>query len=164
MRFYVAGAAVALASPASAKVVHSTMKTKNPELWAPLKEQLDNWILTENFGITVGNASGPLFEYTHGNFSLDTTKCDLASSSKWPLAMMFVGLVADGSIGSLDDPANKYVSWWTKDATDEKSEITLRQLLSFTSGFGDGEWVGGGGAVWSGGVYVARCCLDTLSS
>ena len=106
--------------------------------WLPLKEQLDGWVLTSNFGVTVGNASGKLFEYNHGNFSLATSKCDLASTSKWPLAMMFVGLVADGTIDSLDSRANEYVKWWTKDPKNPKSEITLRQLLSFTSGFGSG--------------------------
>jgi CubicO group peptidase (beta-lactamase class C family) len=115
------------------------MVTAEPKKWAPLKEQLDGWVLTENFGVTVGNSShGTLFEYTHGNFSSTRTQCSLASSSKWPLAMMFVGLVADGTIESLEVKANKYVSWWSKDPSDLKSKITLRHLLSFTSGFGDG--------------------------
>ena len=118
--------------------VQSTMKADHPLHWKPLKDQLDAWVFTDNFGFTVGNASGPLFEYTHGNFSLESTRCELASTSKWPLAMMFVGLVADGTIESLDSKANEYVSWWTKNTSDPKSNITLRHLLSFTSGFGDG--------------------------
>eukprot|EP00657_Telonema_sp_P-1_P012936 TRINITY_DN9858_c0_g1_i1.p1 TRINITY_DN9858_c0_g1~~TRINITY_DN9858_c0_g1_i1.p1 ORF type:complete len:295 (-),score=84.92 TRINITY_DN9858_c0_g1_i1:139-1023(-) len=60
------------------------------------------------------------------------------STSKWPSAMMFAGLVNDGTITSLDDPVSDYVSWWTKDPADPRSTVTLRMLLSFTSGFGDG--------------------------
>jgi len=30
------------------------------------------------------------------------------------------------------------LSWWTKDPKDERSAVTFRMLLSFTSGFGDG--------------------------
>jgi CubicO group peptidase (beta-lactamase class C family) len=30
------------------------------------------------------------------------------------------------------------VKWWTTDPTDKRSKVTLRQLLTFTSGFGDG--------------------------
>jgi len=105
--------------------------------WAPLRQALDGWQFTDNFAVTVGNASGPLFHYTHGNFTLRTNVLT-ASTSKWPLAMMMVGLVQDGTIGSLDDLASKYVPWWSKDPKDLKSTITLRHLLSFTSAFGGG--------------------------
>ena len=108
-----------------------------PDAWAPVRAALDGWQFTDNFAVTVGNASGPLFHYTHGNFSLDTP-VETASTSKWPLAMMMVGLVADGTIGSLDDKASKYVPWWTTDPKDLKSTVTLRHLLSFTSAFGGG--------------------------
>jgi hypothetical protein len=36
-----------------------------------------------------------------------------------------------------DDKVNKYVKWWTKDPQDKRSKVTLRHLLSFTSGFTD---------------------------
>jgi hypothetical protein len=48
--------------------------------------------------------------------------------------VMISGLVADGTM-SYDDKANKYLKWWPKDPSDVRSEITLRHLLSFTSGF-----------------------------
>ena len=108
-----------------------------PRDWAPLRQQLDGWILNDNFAVTIGDLSGPLLQYTHGNFSL-RERIGTASTSKWPLAMMFVGLVADGSIKSLDAKANEYVPWWSKDPLDAKSRVTLRHLLSFTSGFGTG--------------------------
>jgi len=37
-----------------------------------------------------------------------------------------------------DDPVSKYVPYWTKDPNDDRSLVTLRHLLSFTSGFGGG--------------------------
>lgn len=108
-----------------------------PDQWGTLREQLDSWVLTDNFAVTIGDASGPLFQYTHGNFTLDTL-IGTASTSKWPLAMMFVGLVADGTIRSLDAKASEYVRWWATEVGDPKSQVTLRHLLSFTSGFGTG--------------------------
>lgn len=57
-----------------------------------------------------------------------------ASLSKWPAAIMISGLVADGTM-SYDDPVNKYLSYWATEETDVRSKITLRDLLSFTSGY-----------------------------
>jgi CubicO group peptidase (beta-lactamase class C family) len=132
--------------------------------WDGLKDQLDAWPLsgTKGFGLTVGNVSGIQFEYTHGKFSKHEL-VETASTSKWPMAMMFTGLVKDGSISSLDDYAFKYVPWWSSDLTchnytkcDAKGNITIRHLLSFTSGFDTGEVPGGGG----GGGGNATKCLD----
>jgi CubicO group peptidase (beta-lactamase class C family) len=109
-----------------------------PDPFQPLRDQLDAWVFTENFAVSVGNSShGTVFSYEHGKMTMHT-KVGTASTSKWPLAMMFVGLVNDGTIKSLDDPAHKYVTWWTSDPKDKRSRVTLRHLLSFTSGFGGG--------------------------
>jgi len=106
--------------------------------WEPLKEILQQWEFTTNYAVVVGNAKhGRLFTYEGGNFTLKT-KIPTGSTSKWPSAMMFAGLVEDGTIKSLDDPVYKYLPWWTKDAKDPRSTVTFRMLLSFTSGFGDG--------------------------
>lgn len=35
---------------------------------------------------------------------------------------------------SFDDKANKYLDWWSKDASDPRSKITLRHLMTFQSG------------------------------
>jgi CubicO group peptidase (beta-lactamase class C family) len=55
------------------------------------------------------------------------------------MAVALAGAVKDGSVSSLDDLANKYVPWWTKNKSDPRSRVTLRHLLSFTSGFGNDE-------------------------
>jgi CubicO group peptidase (beta-lactamase class C family) len=67
-------------------------------------------------------------------FSIDETRMPGASLSKWPAAVMISGLVADG-IMSYDDRANKFLPWWATDPSDPRSNVTLRHLLSFTSGF-----------------------------
>lgn len=56
-----------------------------------------------------------------------------ASLSKWPSAVMISGMVQDGIL-SYDDKANKYLKYWATDEQDHRSGVTLRQLLSFTSG------------------------------
>jgi len=130
---------------------------KNKTMWTPLEEQLDAWVLTQNFGVVVGNASGIQFEYVHGNFSLHEV-VETASTSKWPIAMMLAGLVDDGTIKSLDSFASDYVPWWSSDRANEaKANITIRQLLSFTSGFDDGEQAGGGSD-------NSTTCMDNYTS
>eukprot|EP00937_MAST-01D_sp_MAST-1D-sp2_P002155 g2155.t1 len=55
--------------------------------------------------------------------------------------MGLLGLVADKSVPSLDAPVREYVDWWAAgltNHTDPRANITMRHLLSFTSGFGSG--------------------------
>ena len=106
--------------------------------WQPLRDQLEAWKFTDDFAVTIGTANaGRIFSYTHGDFTLHT-RVETASTSKWPSAMMLVGLVHDGTIRSLDARACEYLEWWTCDPRDQKSRVTLAHLLSFTSGFGGG--------------------------
>lgn len=103
-----------------------------------LKALLAGWEFTTEYAISVGDAkSGRVFVYESGNFKM-STKIPTGSTSKWPSAMMFAGLVNDGTIHSLDDPACKYLEWWSCDDKDPRSSVTFRMLLSFTSGFGGG--------------------------
>lgn len=106
--------------------------------WQPLRDQLQAWKFTDSFAVTIGTAKhGRIFSYTHGDFTLHTP-VETASTSKWPSAMMLVGLVHDGTIRSLDARACEFLDWWTCDPQDQKSRVTLAHLLSFTSGFGTG--------------------------
>mmetsp|Transcript_53137 Transcript_53137/g.99607 ORF Transcript_53137/g.99607 Transcript_53137/m.99607 type:complete len:435 (+) Transcript_53137:89-1393(+) len=106
--------------------------------WEPLRQILQQWEFTTEYAVAVGDAKhGRLFTYEGGNFTLKT-KIPTGSTSKWPSAMMFAGLVNDGSVKSLDDPIFRYLPWWTQDPKDPRSTVTFRMLLTFTSGFGDG--------------------------
>ncbi|CAJ1406965.1 unnamed protein product [Effrenium voratum] len=115
-----------------------THAAPNASAWEPLRQILQQWEFTTEYAVVVGDAThGRLFTYEGGNFTLKT-KIPTGSTSKWPSAMMFAGLVEDGSVKSLDDPISKYLPWWTQDPKDLRSTVTYRMLLSFTSGFGDG--------------------------
>jgi len=110
----------------------------SPERFAPLQQLLEQWQFTRNYAIAIGTAEhGRLFLYEGGNFKM-TTQIPTGSTSKWPSAMLFAGLVNDGTVNSLDDPVHKYLDWWTESPSDLRSTVTFRMLLSFTSGFGDG--------------------------
>ena len=87
----------------------------------------------ENYSVVVGDATGNMFTYNSGDFTMHT-EIPTGSTSKWPSAMMFAGMVAQGHVNSLDDPVNKYLPWWTKDPKDLRSTVTFRMLLTFTSG------------------------------
>ena len=109
---------------------------KAPDFSA-LHDLLSGWLFTTEYAVTIGNKDGRLFSYESGKFKLDT-QIPTGSTSKWPSAMMFASLVDDGTIGSLDDRVSKYLPYWTTNASDLRSSVTLRMLLTFTSGFGGG--------------------------
>ncbi len=71
----------------------------------------------------------------------------IASSTKWLSGAVIMSLVDDGTL-SLDDKASRYLPYMTG----EKSTITIRQLMSHTSGFG-GEF-----------PLVNRCLGDASST
>eukprot|EP01065_Artemidia_motanka_P042081 TRINITY_DN557_c0_g1_i2.p1 TRINITY_DN557_c0_g1~~TRINITY_DN557_c0_g1_i2.p1 ORF type:complete len:409 (+),score=148.91 TRINITY_DN557_c0_g1_i2:103-1329(+) len=107
--------------------------------WKPLDSLLQGWAYTDDFVVTVGTVRDgkheQLFAHEHGQMKLDS-RIGTGSTSKWPMAMTMVGVVNSGAISSLDDPVHKYVSWWTSNSSDLRSRVTLKHLLSFTSGFG----------------------------
>lgn len=109
--------------------------------WAPLRELLRGWQFNDDFAVAVGvvrdGEHRRLFTHEQGKLTMQS-RVGTGSTSKWPAAMMLAGAVADGTVESLDSPAHRYVPWWTADPADRRSRVTLRHLLSFTSGFGDG--------------------------
>jgi CubicO group peptidase (beta-lactamase class C family) len=59
------------------------------------------------------------------------TRAESASMHKSVMAMVVGHALADGLLGDLDDPVDKYLKEW---AEDERGRITLRQLLQMSSG------------------------------
>lgn len=107
--------------------------------WAAVRASLESWSALQfdtAFSVNVGDASGPLFSWNTPGFSVDNTRMQGASLSKWPSSVMISGLVADGTL-SYDDLASKHLKYWATDPADPRSAVTLRHLLSFTSGFLD---------------------------
>jgi CubicO group peptidase (beta-lactamase class C family) len=56
------------------------------------------------------------------------------SASKWISGSAMMKAVHEGKVG-LDDYAHQHLDYWTKDPLDSRSEVTLRHLLGFVSGF-----------------------------
>ena len=112
--------------------------------WAPVRTILDNFQnLTDcagcnckgchGFTFTAGDASGRKFTYEKGHTTLHKPLL-MASASKFPAAIAIAGAVAEGHL-SFDTRASEVFPWWSSDAADKRSGVTLRHLLSFTSGF-----------------------------
>lgn len=89
----------------------------------------------ENFAVLIGDTSGILYSRTKGTFGLDE-QFAIASASKWFTATTIMRLV-DRGVMSLDDNPQDHLTYWTSDPMDPRSQVTLAQLLSFTSGFSD---------------------------
>ena len=106
--------------------------------WAPVRDIVSSedaiWVsnLSRGFVFTAGNASGRQFTYERGHKA--SQRLLLASASKFPAALAIAGAVADGHL-TFDTHAHEVFGWWSASPTDPRSGVTLRQLLSFTSGF-----------------------------
>jgi CubicO group peptidase (beta-lactamase class C family) len=85
-----------------------------------------------DFSLLLKTESGRAFTYNHGA-STPQTSYESASSSKWIAALTILRLVDTGVL-SLTDRPQDYIDFWTTDAGSPLSQITLDQLLSFTSG------------------------------
>jgi hypothetical protein len=86
-----------------------------------------------NFGFTAGDQTGRKFAWTGGNTTMNSSLL-MASASKFPAACAVAGAVADGHI-TFDTTAAEVFPWWSAESSDPRSRVTLRHLLSFTSGF-----------------------------
>jgi CubicO group peptidase (beta-lactamase class C family) len=67
---------------------------------------------------------------------------DPFSAHKTVMGLLVGAAIADGYIGSIDEPASKYLTEW---ATDDRRTITIRQLLQMSSGLETprfGTWTG----------------------
>jgi len=82
--------------------------------------------------VLVGDSKSVLFEYTKGGDSGELVS--VGFGTKWVTAAIILKMQEEGVI-SLSDTPSKYLPFWTDDGG-LKSQITLRQLLSSTSGLG----------------------------
>jgi len=104
--------------------------------WGPLLEGLKLWVglgWDTDFAFNVGNTKGNLLTVHYGKVNM-TSRLPGASLSKWPAGAMIAGLVSDGTM-KFEDKASKYLKWWTTDPNDNRANVTLRDLMTFTSGY-----------------------------
>jgi len=84
--------------------------------------------------VVVGDKSGVLYEYTGGGDADVGELVSVGFSSKWVTASIILKMQEEGLL-SLTDTPSKYLPFWSNDGG-LRSQITLRQLLSCTSGLG----------------------------
>jgi CubicO group peptidase (beta-lactamase class C family) len=102
-----------------------------------LNQQLAAVTTDADFAFYVEDAAQNAYTYNRGAATMDTPY-ESASTSKWVSAAIVLTLV-DKGLMSLDDSPQDYLTEteWPVDASHPLYSITLRQLLSFTSGLSD---------------------------
>lgn len=95
-----------------------------------LRSWLDNRTTDVPFTLLLASQSGAQFRHSTGNSTADT-QYESASTSKLVTAVVILDLVEDGVL-SLSDHPQDHISGWPE--TGLLAEITLQQLLNFTSG------------------------------
>ncbi len=86
-----------------------------------------------NMAVLVGDETGVLYSYEKGSFETDQSIL-IASASKMVFGLTVWTLVEDGRLSETSQPQD-FISFWTNIAGDGRSDVTLDQLLGFTSGF-----------------------------
>lgn len=102
--------------------------------WSEVKQAIERYDNVGNCIVTIGNNEDPsLMSYTKGN-TKQGEEMRLWSASKWVSGVVIMAVVHEGYLG-LDDLVSDYLSYWTMDKSDFRSQITLKHLLGFVSGY-----------------------------
>jgi len=112
------------------------------ENWTHVDELISQYAFLPDVSFTAGTAAGRLHTFQKGALNMKTPVI-LASSSKFPAALAIAGAVADGHL-SFDTRAYELLEWWSSAADDLRSGVTLRHLLTFTSGLVSTDFGGAG--------------------
>jgi len=107
--------------------------SSSADKWDPVREVLRAYFPMKDMAFSAGNAQGRQFSFEKGAMTM-SKPLDMASASKFPAATAVVGAVAAGHLG-FDTRPGELWPWWTSEVSDPRSRVTLRHLLSFTSGF-----------------------------
>ena len=86
-----------------------------------------------NIHVAVGTADGVVFEHQKGSLTWKS-RGPIYSATKWVSGVALLRAAEEYNI-PMDAYAHQYLKWWTSDPVDSRSEVTLRSLLGFTSGF-----------------------------
>lgn len=87
-----------------------------------------------DFTLLLESADGRSFSYSKGSSS-GGTLYESASTSKLVTAAVILSLVDRGTFSlTLDSRPQDFISWWSPPSTSPAYGVTLRRLLSFTSG------------------------------
>ncbi|MCW3834533.1 serine hydrolase domain-containing protein [Sphingomonas canadensis] len=99
---------------------------------APIRAAIDAARL-QNVAVIFGNGAGEICRYKKGAIEYNQ-KLALASATKLLTGILSYRMIQAGKITANAKP-QQYFGYWTNSASDNRSKITLEQLLAFTSGF-----------------------------
>lgn len=85
-------------------------------------------IMTKGYGLAQATHAGPVDPYN--------TRFRIGSITKTFTGTLLAKLVADGTIESIDDPANKYLKRYTL-PSNNGTDISIRHLMTHSAGFED---------------------------
>lgn len=108
------------------------MATCKPIVEAQMDETLSNIETGTDFTLYLETEDGYSYTFSSGNSTITTTY-ESASTSKWVTATIILQLVDQGKL-FLDDRPEDLIDDWPIDSSDPLYNMTLAELLSFTSG------------------------------
>jgi len=101
----------------------------NDDLWTEVSKPLR----CSKVSLVAGTAKGTKYIFENKGSKVDNV-FPAASGGKWPAVVAIAGAVSTGLL-TWDTLANDVFPWWTKNQADTRSRVTLRSLLTLTSGF-----------------------------
>ncbi len=91
--------------------------------------------IASDVAILIGDERGTLFTYEKGDYEIDD-QVAIASASKMIFGLLLWDLIESGDLNRNDTP-DTHIGFWTSMAGDARSDVTLDELLGFTSGFNE---------------------------
>ena len=101
--------------------------------YAPIQSRMESFSDVNGVTLLIGDANGVTFSFERGDITA-TTELRIASASKMFFGWIIWSLTETGELSLTTQPQNN-ISEWPDDDTTGRSDITLDQLLGFTSGF-----------------------------
>ena len=98
--------------------------------WNAVEQTIEDFGV-QDIAVIIGDATGELYRFERGEVNVNTS-LNSASSSKFLTGLTLITLIEDGFLDLSTGPAD-VLDFWVAD--DLRSEVRLRQLFSFTSGF-----------------------------
>lgn len=111
----------------------------------------------QDMAILIGDETGVLYSYEKGSFRTEQ-QIRIASASKLVFGLAIWSLVEAGTLQRSSQPQD-FISFWTDIPGDGRSDITLDQLLGFTSGFN--EPPANPGCIGTGTIALSDC-VETI--
>ncbi len=119
-------------TPTTSPTPTCSLSAKEAELTAAMAAATTDEVPVPDFSFLIERGDGRQFIYNRGSSTPDTIY-ESASTSKWVTAVIILRLV-DKGILSLGDKPQDYIPGWPITSGQPLYNMTLRNLLSFTSG------------------------------